>query len=62
MCVRGGVGLRPNALDVKAFQSIVITADWMEHSRRCSDGGRGGSGVAGGYCECVYSMRWCIIV
>ena len=25
----------------------------MEHIRRCSDGGRVESGVAGGYCECV---------
>jgi hypothetical protein len=56
ICMGDGVGLRPNALDVKAFQSIDITADWMEHIRRCSDGGRGGSGVADGYCECVPSV------
>ena len=36
-----GVGFSPNALVVKAFQSVSMAADWRERSRRDCCGGRG---------------------
>ena len=35
-----GVGFLPNARAVKAFQSVVSAADWVEQRSLCCDGDR----------------------
>jgi len=48
-----GMGFSPNALVVKAFQSVSMAADWSERSRRDCCGVRVGFGMFGGGCVCV---------
>ena len=45
MCEIVCVGLCPKALDVKAFHSVSMAADWRERRRRSCCGVREGSGV-----------------
>ena len=51
-----GVGLWPKALDVKAFQSVVSTADCMDRISRSWHSEREESGICGGVRECAFSI------
>ena len=56
MSVYEGVGLRPNALVVKAFQRVRMAADCRERSNRSCCCGREGVWMWGGGNDCVLSV------